>query len=95
MTKETLFEQIDEIFGDWHGGICYIGRERENQVKEILKKAINYNRCSLTLKDRDGLTFKEFKKKYFKKEKRNLYRRKKDRRLYYNDEMLLLWNTKK
>ena len=60
MTKETLFEQIDEIFGDWHGGVCYIGKERENQVKEILEKAINYNRCSTQLKEFDSDNFEDW-----------------------------------
>ena len=34
MTKETLFEQIDEIFSDWHGGNLHIGQEREELIKE-------------------------------------------------------------
>tara|TARA_R110002124_G_scaffold34839_2_gene113929 strand:+ start:568 stop:789 length:222 start_codon:yes stop_codon:yes gene_type:complete len=50
MTKETLFEQIDEIFSDWHGGNLHIGQEREELIKEVLEKAINYNRCCTGLK---------------------------------------------
>ena len=73
MTKETLFKQIDEIFGDWHGGVCYIGKERENQVKEILEKAINYNRCCTTLKDKEALSFDGFKDEFYYKAQMGIY----------------------
>ena len=60
MTKETLFEQIDEIFSDWHGGEVHIGQEREELIKEVLEKAINYTHCCEGLlcvkEDVDGLT---------------------------------------
>jgi len=45
MTKEQLFEEIDEIYGEWHGGELHIGAERTERIKEVLNKAINYNRC--------------------------------------------------
>ena len=51
MTKETLFEQIDEIFSDWHGGEVHIGQEREELIKEVLEKAINYTHCCEGLRD--------------------------------------------
>ena len=45
MNKEQLFLEIDEIYSEWHGGDLYIGKERENRIKQVIEKAINYTRC--------------------------------------------------
>ncbi|TXD47346.1 hypothetical protein [Polaribacter sp. IC073] len=45
MTKEQLFLEIDEIYSEWHGGDLYIGQERENRIKQVIEKAINYTQC--------------------------------------------------
>ena len=43
MNKEQLFLEIDEIYSEWHGGDLYIGKERENRIKRVIEKAIDYN----------------------------------------------------
>jgi hypothetical protein len=45
MTKEQLFLEIDEIYSEWHGGDLHIGQERENLIKQVIEKAINYTQC--------------------------------------------------
>ncbi len=49
MNKEQLFLEIDEIYSEWHGGDLYIGKERENRIKQVIEKAINYTRCCTEL----------------------------------------------
>ena len=44
MNEEQIFEEIDEIYSEWHGGELNIGKERTERIKKILNKAINY-RC--------------------------------------------------
>ena len=50
MNKEQLFLEIDEIYSEWYGGDLYIGKERENRIKQVIEKAINYTRCCTELK---------------------------------------------
>mgnify|MGYP000435222582 CR=1 FL=1 len=48
MTKEQIFEQIDEIYCNADGGVIQIGANGEKLIKEIIEKAINYTRCCET-----------------------------------------------
>ena len=50
MNKEQLFLEIDEIYSEWHGGDLHIGKERENLIKEVIERAINYTRSYTELK---------------------------------------------
>lgn len=45
MNKEQLFEEIDEIYSEWHGGELHIGTERTERIKEALNRAINFIPC--------------------------------------------------
>jgi hypothetical protein len=45
MNKERIFLEIDEIYSEWNGGDLHIGKERENLIKEVIERAINYTRC--------------------------------------------------
>lgn len=38
MNIEQFFEEIDEIYSEWHGGELYIGSERTERIKEVLNK---------------------------------------------------------
>ena len=62
MNKEQLFEQIDEIYSEWHGGELHIGKERTERVKEALNQAINFIPCSTQLPIKDEITFDEYLK---------------------------------
>ena len=33
---DEIFEEIDEIYGDWNGGELHIGKERIARIKEVL-----------------------------------------------------------
>ncbi len=49
MNKEQLFEEIDEIYSEWHGGELHIGTERTERIKEALNRAINFIPCCTEL----------------------------------------------
>jgi len=49
MNKEKLFEEIDEIYSEWHGGELHIGTERTERIKETLNRAINFIPCCTEL----------------------------------------------
>ena len=50
MTKEQIFEEIDEIYCNADGGVIPIGANGEELIKEIIQKAINYTHCCTELK---------------------------------------------
>jgi hypothetical protein len=45
MTKDEIFDKIDEVYGEHDGGVIYLNEERTNQIKEIIQQAINYTHC--------------------------------------------------
>ena len=49
MNEEQLFEEIDEIYSEWHGGELHIGTERTERIKEALNRAINFTPCCTEL----------------------------------------------
>ena len=49
MTKEQVFEKIDDIYSEHDGGVIYLSEERMNHIKEIIQQAINYTRCCTEL----------------------------------------------
>ena len=55
MNKEQLFEEIDEIYSEWHGGELHIGTERTERIKEALNLAINFIPCCTELCDCEKL----------------------------------------
>jgi len=57
MNKEQLFEEIDEIYSEWHGGVLHIGKEREDRIKKILSKAINFTDSYEIVKEKNTHTF--------------------------------------
>lgn len=49
MNKGQLFEEIDGIYSEWHGGGLHIGIERTERIKEALNRAINFIPCCMEL----------------------------------------------
>lgn len=52
MTKEQIFEKIDDVYSDHDGGAIYLSEDRMNQIKEVIQQAINFIPCCETLKDK-------------------------------------------
>ena len=52
MTKEQIFEKIDDVYSDHDGGVIYLSEDRMNQIKEVIQQAINFIPCCETLKDK-------------------------------------------
>jgi len=73
MNKEQLFEEIDEIYSEWHGGELHIGIERIERIKEVLNRAINFIPCCTELKNKEVLTFDEYVGKFVLEIKNNKY----------------------
>lgn len=63
MNKEQLFEEIDEIYSEWHGGELHIGTKRTERIKEALNRAINFIPCCTQLKAVDKLGYTQWKDK--------------------------------
>ena len=62
-----------------------------NRCVEATLKAIDYVHSSLQLKEKYKKDFEEFITENFKKEDSIIYRYKKDKRLYYRDEIWLIY----
>ena len=45
MTKDEIFNKIDEVYSEHDGGTIYLNEERTNQIKEIIQQAINFIPC--------------------------------------------------
>lgn len=73
MNKEQLFEEIDEIYSEWHGGELHIGKERTERIKEVLNQAINFIPCCETLNDEEEMTFAKWLDKWKWKQIGNSY----------------------
>ena len=50
MTKEQIFEKIDDVYSDHDGGVIYLSEDRMNQIKEVIQQAINFIPCCTGLK---------------------------------------------
>ena len=50
MTKEQIFEKIDDVYSDHDGGVIYLSEDRMNQIKEVIQQAINFIPCCTELK---------------------------------------------
>jgi hypothetical protein len=51
MTKDEIFDKIDEVYSEHDGGVIYLNEERTNQIKEIIQQAINYTHCCTEFAD--------------------------------------------
>ena len=51
MTKDEIFDKIDDVYSEHDGGVIYLSDERTERLKEIIQQAINFIPCCETLKD--------------------------------------------
>ena len=91
MTKEQIFDKIDDVYSEHDGGTIYLSDERTERLKEIIQQAINFIPCCTELKDKEVLSFEEWLK-HFKKTEDNCYWLNKDvlyckvaMKLHYDD----------
>jgi len=45
MTKDEIFDKIDEVYSDHDGGAIYLSDERTEHLKNIIQQAINFIPC--------------------------------------------------
>ena len=50
MTKEQIFDKIDDVYSEHDGGTIYLSDERTERLKEIIQQAINFIPCCTELK---------------------------------------------
>ena len=43
---DDIFEEIDEIYSEWHGGVLPIGEERIERIKKILTEQLTISSVS-------------------------------------------------
>jgi hypothetical protein len=48
---DEIFKEIHEIYESYDGGLIHLDNTSEDQIKESIKKAINYTGSPLKLKD--------------------------------------------
>lgn len=61
MTKEQIFEKIDDVYSDHDGGVIYLSEDRMNQIKEVIQQAINFIPCCTEFKCGEERVFNEEK----------------------------------
>ena len=49
MTKDEIFDKIDDIYSEHDGGTIYLSDERTERLKEIIQQAINFIPCCTEL----------------------------------------------
>ena len=50
MTKDEIFDKIDDVYSEHDGGTIYLSDERTERLKEIIQQAINFIPCCTELK---------------------------------------------
>ena len=50
MTKDEIFDKIDDVYSEHDGGIIHLSDERTERLKEIIQKAIDFIPCCTELK---------------------------------------------
>ena len=49
MTKDEIFDKIDDVYSEHDGGTIYLSDERTERLKEIIQQAINFIPCCTEL----------------------------------------------
>ena len=51
MTKEEVFNKINDVYEEWDGGQIHLDMTSVDQIKDIIQEAINYTHCCKELKN--------------------------------------------
>jgi hypothetical protein len=66
MTKDEIFDKIDDVYSEHDGGTIYLSDERTERLKQIIQQAINFIPCCCTelcehknetIRQGDGFTY--------------------------------------
>tara|TARA_R110000744_G_scaffold371215_1_gene482091 strand:- start:345 stop:635 length:291 start_codon:yes stop_codon:yes gene_type:complete len=63
MTKDEIFDKIDDVYSEHDGGTIYLSDERTERLKEIIQQAINFIPCCTELKDKEVISFEDWVKR--------------------------------
>tara|TARA_R110002153_G_scaffold228184_1_gene381174 strand:+ start:278 stop:568 length:291 start_codon:yes stop_codon:yes gene_type:complete len=55
MTKDEIFDKIDDIYSEHDGGTIYLSDERTERLKEIIQQAINFIPCCTELPTKETI----------------------------------------
>jgi hypothetical protein len=60
MTKDEIFDKIDDVYSEHDGGAIYLSDERTELLKEIIQQAINFIPCCTELKVGHKISFNDW-----------------------------------